>query len=622
MAPTNSYGQEMVSIYLIKIKITTKFFKFARMEALLSRGNVFSTPVSAVKPIDSQSLVSKTPFVPPATRPTGPVEVPVAVEVSAKQKKVDDKDKKKKTHKSTKHDKPDHDSKPSKPPGLNPDPKSEKKRDRSPSPVRKHSSSKGRSHSPPAVASSGPESAKQPAPTKGDSSLFSSDPDVITGSTVHPSAASLHTGHGQPSIGACAFPPDTGIEHYEQFSDDPMDRSDFNSGSGEEEGQLSDSNDTPEQTEDMSYRVTVRSVRSFMGWHHIPTFETDYTEPDKSNNPWKGKNPKKPTRISVAMPPDNWLCQKLERLNLTVAEGYPSRSQDSGGLKRDQFVKVPKTQSKWYKMHMLKPEGTQRPGRSDFSWRNTEAKVNSQFPRITKAAAYTATGPPSRPISQESLRRWERTAREDSYIINHTAGFNQCSTELQDRMSQNISLLSARLSKGKAPKDVTNALNDLRDLMAFHQRVSVAMGTSLQHIADSLFVHMVNLVLIRRDSYLDFVKTGVKQDTMNLLRNAPLFGYGLFPDAAIMTAEQDITKYEASSVAQGPGPGASQHTAWKGAHRFKLYDRKDRKHTSSSDQAHQQQQQPWRQLSRSRSRGRGRGSNPRFSMSQSFKQYK
>ena len=83
----------------------------------------------------------------------------------------------------------------------------------------------------------------------------------------------------------------------------------------------------------------------------------------------------------------------------------------------------------------------------------------------------------------------------------------------------------------------------------------------------------MNLVLIRRDSYLDFVKTGVKQDTMNLLRNAPLFGYGLFPDAAIVTAEQDITKYEASSVAQGPGPGVSQHIAWKGAHRFKPFER-------------------------------------------------
>ena len=224
--------------------------------------------MSAVKPIDSQALISKTPFVPPATRPTGPVEVPVVVEVAAKQHKVDDKDKKKKTPKSRKHNKPDHDYKPSKPPGRNPDPKSEKKRDRSPSPVRKQSSAKGCSHSPPVVASTGPESAKQPATKKGDSSRFASDPDVVTGSTVHPSTTSLHTGHGQPSTGACAFPPDTDIEHYGQFSDDPMDQSDSNSGSGEEEGQLSHSNDTPEQTEDMSYRETIRSVRSFMGWHH------------------------------------------------------------------------------------------------------------------------------------------------------------------------------------------------------------------------------------------------------------------------------------------------------------------------------------------------------------------
>ena len=142
---------------------------------------------------------------------------------------------------------------------------------------------------------------------------------------------------------------------------------------------------------------------------------------------------------------------------------------------------------------------------------------------------------------------------------------------------------------------------------------------------DMLAPSWPNLVLIRRDSYLDFIKTGVKQDTMNLLRNAPLFGYGLFPDAAIMTAEQDITKYEASNVAQGPGPGASQHTAWKSPHRYKPYDRKERKHASSSDQtAPQQQQQPWRQFSRNRPRGRGggRGSNPRFSKSQAYKQYK
>ena len=89
--------------------------------------------------------------------------------------------------------------------------------------------------------------------------------------------------------------------------------------------------------------------------------------------------------------------------------------------------------------------------------------------------------------------------------------------------------------------------------------VSIAMGMSLQHLADSLFVQMSNLILLRLDSYLDFVKPGVKQDTMNSLRNAPMFGYALFPDAAIMTAEQDIQKAESSSVAQGTGPGAPQH---------------------------------------------------------------
>ena len=265
-------------------------------------------------------------------------------------------------------------------------------------------------------------------------------------------------------------------------------------------------------------------------------------------------------------------------------------------------------------MYLVKPDGPHRPGRTVFSWRNTEAKVNSQFPRLTRASAYPSTGPPSRPISQESLRRWERAAREDSYIINHAAGFSRCSTELQDKMSQNVAVLSACLLKGKAQKEISDALNDLRDLLAFHQRVSIALGTSLQHLADSLFVHMSNMILLRRDSYLDFVKPGDKQDTMNSLRNAPMFGYALFPDAAIMTAEQDIQKAESSSVAQGPGPGAPQHTSWRGSHRYKPYDRRDRRPLASSEQTSQAQQQPWRQFSRHRSRGRGRdrGSNPRF----------
>ena len=80
----------------------------------------------------------------------------------------------------------------------------------------------------------------------------------------------------------------------------------FGSLSEPEEDLLSDKTDKTELTEDMNYSETVHSVHSSMGWNRIPPFESDFTEPDKSNNPWKGKNPRRPTRISVAMP-DDWL---------------------------------------------------------------------------------------------------------------------------------------------------------------------------------------------------------------------------------------------------------------------------------------------------------------------------
>ena len=232
----------------------------------------------------------------------------------------------------------------------------------------------------------------------------------------------------------------------------------------------------------------------------MPTFESGLGEPDKSNNPWKGKTPKCPARISVVMPPDDWLCQKLEKLNAVVAEGYPSRTQDSAGLKKDQFIKAPKSQARWYQMHTLKPEGAHRPGKMLFSWHNSEAKVNSQFPHIIKDSAYPSMGPPSLSISQECLRRWEKCARENSYIVNHAAGFNRCTSELQELMTFHVSMLCSRINKGKAPKEVSAALTDLKDLMAFHQNVSVAIGTPLQHLADSIFVNMTNLIFIAKNT--------------------------------------------------------------------------------------------------------------------------
>ena len=436
-----------------------------------------------------------------------------------------------------------------------------------------------------------------PVPQPGPERLDTGPSNQPSAQTASDSSAVL-TGSGDVS-----FLPEQSYRNppEQQLSEEENSEADLSGGA--EEGELSsDGLEKQEQTEDLTFRETVRSIRSFMGWDYIPVFESDLAEPDKTNNPWRGKHPRKPARISVAMPPDDWLCQKLEKLNTTIAEGYPSRAQDSAGLKKDQFVKIPKSQSRWYQMYTVRQEGPHRPGKNLFSWTGNKAKVNSQFPRIIKASSYSPSGPPSRPISQEYLRRWERCAKEGTYVVNSAAGFNRCASELQERISSTVGFLGSRISKGKSPKEVTEAIRDIKDLLAFHHNVSLSMGTALQHLADSLFVNLSNLILLHRDSYLEHVKPGIKPDTWNMLRNAPMFGYGLFPDAVLNTAEQDINKYESAGVAPGPGPGASQHSTWRGNFRYKPYDK--RGHQRGSQQS-EQEQQPWRQFSRSANRGRG-----------------
>ena len=122
--------------------------QFARFEALLSQGNVFSTPKTSVKCVSSDSVISDTPFLAPSAWPTGPVET--LAELEAKPKREDGKDKKK-AQKSRKGDK-DRDT------------KANEKQDwsKSPAPVKDITGKQGHSFSPgPAKDNSGPEWGKQ-----------------------------------------------------------------------------------------------------------------------------------------------------------------------------------------------------------------------------------------------------------------------------------------------------------------------------------------------------------------------------------------------------------------------------------------------------------------------------
>ena len=98
----------------------------------------------------------------------------------------------------------------------------------------------------------------------------------------------------------------------------------------------------------------------------------------------------------------------MEKLNLTVVEGYPSRSTETAGLLGDQFVKTPRS-SRWYDMHVDEKDS----GRSTVcSWSPEPAKLNSAFGKVARRNLPSAL--PSWALSQETLG--ESSQRTVSYV--------------------------------------------------------------------------------------------------------------------------------------------------------------------------------------------------------------
>ena len=136
---------------------------------------------------------------------------------------------------------------------------------------------------------------------------------------------------------------------------------------------------------EQTYRETMRGIRSYMGWTNIPD----------------GPKVPVPSKVSVTMATEDCLCKKLSKLNLTLAEGYPTRSSEAGGLMKDQFLRPAKSQSNWYGLF----SDPKVDSSSVSTWSTDASKLNSCYSRIARQSGLTSTPPASRRLSQETLRR-------------------------------------------------------------------------------------------------------------------------------------------------------------------------------------------------------------------------
>ena len=128
-------------------------------------------------------------------------------------------------------------------------------------------------------------------------------------------------------------------------------------------------------------------------------------------------------------------------------------------------------------------------------------------------------------------------------------------------------------------------MDELRCLLDFNSSVCQAMAKSMEHLTEFIFVNMANATLLRRDSYLSYLKAGVKADTLNALRTAPLHQDTLFPDSTVKRAEEDIAAFD-------KGRSSSVYKS----HRYHPYERQEQ--TSEK----KQNRPAWKNLSRSQRR--------------------
>ena len=246
-----------------------------------------------------------------------------------------------------------------------------------------------------------------------------------------------------------------------------------------EEGELSDDQDATGLNQDQplsqeqTYRETMRGIRSLMGWSHV--LDIDSSANTSEDNPFA--EPKTPVtgKVSVQMPTEDWLCKKLQKLNTTFVEGYPSRG----------------SQSKWYGLFSdLKVDPS-----AISSWCTDATKLNSSYRRIARHSGLSSTPPASCRISPcVKLRKCKRSAREATVICNQAASFNQCLFKVQQNMQDQLKTLRLE-GKGKASHKSSSAADELQYLMDFNASITQAAAKTMEHLSDFVFISMGNMTL-------------------------------------------------------------------------------------------------------------------------------
>ena len=119
----------------------------------------------------------------------------------------------------------------------------------------------------------------------------------------------------------------------------------------------------------------------------------------------------------------------------------------------------------------------------------------------------------------------------------------------------------------------------------------------MQDLSEGVFISVANFTLARRDRYLDYLHTGVKQDTLTALHTAPLHLQSFSPDWLLIKAEEEVARSEETR---------SSSQSHRKPSRFHPY-------ASSDKSTHQPDRMSWKQIRERQQSRKSRGKPSTFS---------
>ena len=134
----------------------------------------------------------------------------------------------------------------------------------------------------------------------------------------------------------------------EELADRPQVACHIEEGEGSDQDQDTTTADLDQAlSEEQTYRETMRSFRSFMGWKNSPDIDISASTAD--DNSFAGSKIQPVGKVSVNMPMDDWLCKKMNKRRLTPLDGYLRPV----ACFKDQLIEPARSQAQWCMVYTL-----------------------------------------------------------------------------------------------------------------------------------------------------------------------------------------------------------------------------------------------------------------------------